>query len=214
MHALSARLSLLADEVIFQKRLYQLNTILLLITIGVVIFSRNDRLVVPLSQHLRTRSSARIFESPPNSPPPRLVMLRRDSSDSLAPNSPVEYVIPGGSSTVTMNSETGLVGGGHLPLKYSSRETSPVMESKSSPPTPHGVRGVSGKSWIPFGPQLRVEGQGRRWQRLPSPLGSSTDVRPAGVDEDEEVLVDGDGGVDVINGEPGGEIYHDQNGET
>lgn len=212
MHALSARLSLLADEVIFQKRLYQLNTILLLITIGVVIFSRNDRLVVPLSQHLRTRSTARMFESPPNSPPPRLVMLRRDSSDSLAPNSPVEYVMPGASVTATVTTEAGagVAGSGHPPPKYSSREGSPVMETKSSPPTPHGIRGVSGKSWIPFGPQLRVEGQGRRWQRLPSPLGSSADIRAA--DEDEDVLVDAD--ADVMNGEPGEEIYHDQDGEA
>ncbi|KAI5790160.1 UNC-like C-terminal-domain-containing protein [Geopyxis carbonaria] len=158
--AISSRLTLLADEVIFQKRMYQVNTILLLITIGIVLFGRTDaRLTMPLVQHLRTRSSMRIFESPPNSPPPPpqtplspgsvSPRPRHNSMDSTDSNSPaMEFSPP------------------TPPQEYGNNI------SRSSPTTPNGTRnGDSRKSWIHFGPQLRVESRGRRWQRLPSPLG-------------------------------------------
>jgi hypothetical protein len=148
MLAISTRLSLLADEVIFQKRMYQLNTVLLLVTIGVVLFSRNDRLAMPLTRHLRTHSSMRLFESPPTSPAlPRLNHGRSNSSDSFgSPISPP-----------------------------TSREGSPII---GSPSTPHKQQRAERRSWISFGPRLKVENRGRRWQRLPSPLAGAENGEP------------------------------------
>jgi hypothetical protein len=155
MVAVSTRLTLLADEVIFQKRMYQLNTILLVITIVIVIFSRNGRLAMSLGRHLRTTSSFRILESPPGSPhasqgPMRDDHRRQNSSDSAS-----SFTSPGS----------------EFPTLASSREGSPSVETKSSPSAPKGKTGTERRSWINFGPKLKAEGRGRRWQRLPSPLG-------------------------------------------
>jgi len=162
MLAISTRLTLLADEVIFQKRMYQLNTALLVVTIGVVLFARNDRLAMPLTRHLRTNSSLRIFESPPTSPQmgggvtPNLTHHRSNSSESAhsvgSPLSP--------------------------PL---SREGSPVIDPKTtlSPGSPK--HRAERRGWINFGPKLRVESRGRRWQRLPSPLSGGENGDPGEV---------------------------------
>lgn len=169
MLAISTRLTLLADEVIFQKRMYQLNTVLLVITIGVVLFSRNDRLAMPLTRHLRTNSSVRIFESPPASPQmgsgvtPHLAHHRNNSSESVhsfgSPISPP-----------------------------TSREGSPVIDPKAtfSPASPKYR--ADRRGWVNFGPRLRVESRGRRWQRLPSPLAGSENG-----DQGEVVAVYNDG---------------------
>ncbi|TGZ82883.1 hypothetical protein EX30DRAFT_369935 [Ascodesmis nigricans] len=233
LHALSDRLSLIADEVIFQKRLYQLNTILLLITIGVVIFSRNERLGGPLSQHLRVRSGINFggrakpappavigLESPPNSPTPSSNTgvagttttvatavgrsLRRNSTDSESlPVSPVESTDGAAASTTNLNPDTANNSINNInpptPLSRAITPESYLTETRSSPPTPSGARRINHKDWISVGPHLKVEGQGRRWMRLPSPLGSSVDLR-------------GKKGVEV-EGEPGEEVYHDQDHE-
>ena len=189
MLMISTRLTLLADEVIFQKRMYQLNTVLLVITIGVVLFSRNDRLAMPLTRHLRTKSSIRIFESPPTSPQmggsttPHLTRHRGNSSESVhsfgSPISPP-----------------------------TSREGSPVTNSKAtfSPTSP---KHRAERGWINFGPKLRVESRGRRWQRLPSPLAGSENGDPG-----EVVTVYNDGNAsyfqdDKTGGGPGPAIVVD-----
>ncbi|KAA8894232.1 UNC-like C-terminal-domain-containing protein [Sphaerosporella brunnea] len=156
MLAISTRLSLLADEVIFQKRMYQLNTILLLVTIGVVLFSRNDRLALPLTRHLRTHSSMRLFESPPTSPPlgnpiPTLNRGRSNSSDS----------------------QHSVLGSPISPP--ASREGSPVIGGST---TPQKQYRAERRSWINFGPRFRVESRGRRWQRMPSPLAGAENGEP------------------------------------
>lgn len=55
-------------------------------------------------------------------------------------------------------------------------EESPNSEGRigGSPTTPNGTR--TRRSWAQFGPRLKVEGKGKRWQRLPSPLGSVGDT--------------------------------------
>ncbi|RPB16086.1 hypothetical protein P167DRAFT_562516 [Morchella conica CCBAS932] len=161
MIAVSTRLTILADEMIFQKRMYQIQSVLLLITIGVVIFSRNGNLDTPLLQHMRTRSTLRMLDTPPSSPLPgvtisRAMSHRRHKSDDsitsptfeLSPPSPDDYMSP-----------------------IESNESMP-SGTQSSPATPSGTRPRRG--WgHQFGPKLRVESKGRRWQRLPSPLGSA-----------------------------------------
>lgn len=76
--AVSARLTLLADEVIFQKRMSIVQSVLLLLCLGLVIFSRGfagSYVDFPLG---RVRSPALLrFGSPPESPD----QMRSDSQD-------------------------------------------------------------------------------------------------------------------------------------
>ena len=102
--ALTARLSLLADEIVFQKRMAILQFILILLCLGLVIFSRQGSSATylelpPLVQNAINRSSANLsrytphFETPPASPPStrpssRYGLLKslthcRDQSDEL-----------------------------------------------------------------------------------------------------------------------------------
>ena len=78
--ALTARLTLLADEIVFQKRMAILQFILILLCLGLVIFSRQGSSATylelpPLVQNAINRSSANLsrytphFETPPASPP-------------------------------------------------------------------------------------------------------------------------------------------------
>ena len=78
--ALTTRLSMLADEIVFQKRMAILQFILILLCLGLVIFSRqgssaNYLELPPLVQNAINRSSANLsrytphFETPPASPP-------------------------------------------------------------------------------------------------------------------------------------------------
>lgn len=72
--AVSTRLGILADEVVFQKRMSIIQSILLLLCIGLVIFSRSDAssyLELPVVQNMIARSQSTLrmpFESPSRSP--------------------------------------------------------------------------------------------------------------------------------------------------
>ena len=76
--ALSARMAILADEVVFQKRIAMILFMLVLLCLGVVIFSRHGGVstyleLPPLVQNAIKRSSANLarythFETPPGSP--------------------------------------------------------------------------------------------------------------------------------------------------
>ncbi|KAF8428686.1 UNC-like C-terminal-domain-containing protein [Tirmania nivea] len=68
--AVSSRLALLADEVIYQKRMAYVQMVLLLVCVGVVLFSKSSHFDAPLIQSFRDRNNTtlRSFESPPTSP--------------------------------------------------------------------------------------------------------------------------------------------------
>lgn len=68
-------------------------------------------------------------------------------------------------------------------FELSPPEEEEYGRTQSSPATPSGR---TRRSWAQFGPRLKVEGKGRRWQRLPSPLGSAGD---AGDEFEEEGVV-------------------------
>lgn len=158
MAAVSTRLTILADEMIFQKRMYQIQSFLLLITIGVVIFSRNSQLDTPLLQHMRSRSTnLRMLDTPPSSP-----LSTRRGSD-------VEGV------QFELSSPP--------PEDYAARDGESPNSMRGSPTTPNGTR--TRRSWAQFGPRLKVENKGKRWQRLPSPLGSAGDAGDARDEGDE-----------------------------
>lgn len=215
MLVVSSRLALLADEVIYQKRMSLIQSVLLLVCILVVIFSKSSQLDAPLIHSIRGRAST-LFESPPNSPPLpskdgttiRRLLTRRDSSfrrDSMDSSlqSPLQ------SPTQLQLSP---------PISELAEPT-----SISSPPTPTGRRGtdvedISGDGpadWREFGSDLRVtELAGRRWHRLPSPLGSS-----ATLDDGTDREGDGEEGYkfehrgiqEVFQGRNGGNLHHNIN---
>lgn len=152
MAAVSTRLTILADEMIFQKRMYQIQSFLLLITIGLVIFSRNSQLDTPLLQHMRSRSTnLRMIDTPPSSP---LSVRRRSDIEGVQ----FELSSPPLEDYPTRDEES----------------LNPEGQIRGSPTTPNGTR--TRRSWAQFGPRLEVEGKGKRWQRLPSPLGSAGDT--------------------------------------
>ncbi len=73
--AVSARLSILADEIVFQKRMSIIQSMLILLCLGLVIFSRgaaSGYLELPLVNNLYARSHSRIrsFDSSRGSPSP------------------------------------------------------------------------------------------------------------------------------------------------
>jgi hypothetical protein len=80
--AINARLGVLADELIFQKRMSILQMILILVCLGLVVFSKgrlNDYLELPLVQNMLSRSPSTKWmgtsslETPSQSPPPSRV---------------------------------------------------------------------------------------------------------------------------------------------
>ena len=155
--AVAARLSILADEVIFQKRMAMLQTIVVILCLGFVVFTRgpgSSHLEIPLMTNmlLRSPSSRRprspnydsTVESPPSTRPSSmrsLGFLRRqqrhqftDSTDDM--KSPIIAYSP----PTPTSQDTG--------LREDSRVSSPepvideVERPRSSPATPSGTRKV------------------------------------------------------------------------
>lgn len=169
--ALSARLSLLADEILFQKRMAILQFTLILLCLGLVIFSRNTSAagisyveLPPLAQNTVNKSSH--FETPPTSPSStgptsryrssrrRAVNGRNTSEDSHGTTrSPSDRTR---SPTVahsppTPTSEPELCSDAYESVRH--RSPSPSLsdspeadvrprEARSGPPTPSGLRTI------------------------------------------------------------------------
>ena len=111
--ALSARLSLLADEIVFQKRMAIVQFGLILLCLGLIIFSRHSSQATylelpPMVQNAINKSSANFsrhtppFESPPNSPsstrPPSRYGLLRSWTHRRSPSEESQFDIDGGKS--------------------------------------------------------------------------------------------------------------------
>lgn len=184
--------------------MYQIQSVLLLITIVIVLFSRNTFLDIPLLQHMRTRSTLSMLDTPPTSPMnpeqtprPSTRRHRRGSSSSINTVSSASIELPSQPPQQPQLQPP-------TPPENPSRDGSPAPEgTQSSPATPSGTRDSSrnrNRAWSQFGPKLRVENQGRRWQRLPSPLGS---------DEFENSETPPEDLPGIADGEPGDPIYRD-----
>jgi hypothetical protein len=136
-----------------------------------------------------------MLDTPPSSPLPGVTISRamshrhHKSDDSitsptfeLSPPSPDDYMSP-----------------------IESSESMP-SGTQSSPATPSGTR--PRRSWgHQFGPKLRVESKGRRWQRLPSPLGSAVgedyDIKSPEDEEYERTMeLDGETGLQTPEPSP------------
>lgn len=167
--ALSARLSLLADEILFQKRMAILQFILILLCLGLVIFSRHTSAAVmsyvelpPLAPNIVSQSSH--LETPPTSPSStgptsRYRTSRRraahggDRSDdskgttrspSLGTGSPtIAHSPPTPTSEAELYSDAGdsvQQRSRSLPLSDGSEADVQPREVKSGPATPSGLR--------------------------------------------------------------------------
>jgi len=101
MLAISARLTILADELVFQKRMAVVQSTLLLLCLGLVLFVRSgvSHLELPLVQQMMSKSQSTLrlqFESPAGSPSPprqgrrgfRGLSGLRSSSSHLSDGSP------------------------------------------------------------------------------------------------------------------------------
>jgi Sad1 / UNC-like C-terminal len=150
--AINTRLSILADELVFQKRMAILQSILVLICIGLVLFSRgsvNSYLEHPLVQNMLTRSAtlkmrSSFFDTPNLSP------------ESTRPNS--AYKVPG-------KTAYSILKGHQRNLSEDSQDGADNPAIAYSPPTPASYDG-----------QSDVDDGDDEQARRESPPGSSTDT--------------------------------------
>jgi hypothetical protein len=157
MFAISSRLTLMADELVFQKRMIVVQSTLLLLCLGLVIFVRSGSsyLELPLLQTLTSKSHNMLklsFESPPGSPLPRnsspasrkkrrLVRYSSGTSDSLGSPSPERHA---GNPSLEFSPPTPSDGGrserGRSPSLDDPEPPAHVRQTKSGPATPSGRR--------------------------------------------------------------------------
>ena len=164
--ALSARLSLLADEIVFQKRMAIVQFGLILLCLGLIIFSRHSSQATylelpPMVQNAVNKSSANFsrytpsFDSPPNSPSStrpssryglfRSLTHRRSPSEESQPDdgrkSPnIEYSPP---TPTSLPSSTNHRNAASSDADEHSSDCLPeaaVRQTKSGPSTPSGRR--------------------------------------------------------------------------
>ena len=176
--ALTTRLSMLADEIVFQKRMAILQFILILLCLGLVIFSRqgssaNYLELPPLVQNAINRASANLsrytphFETPPASPPStrpssRYGLLKslthyRDQSDESqlsvardgAKSPNIEHSPPTPTSESSPNSSSGT----NAKVKVDTKPSGAALEVNS-----RGIRHTKSSPATPNGQRDDSEG--------------------------------------------------------
>ncbi|KAK6541530.1 hypothetical protein TWF694_007337 [Orbilia ellipsospora] len=173
--AISTRLTLLADEIVFQKRMTIAQSFLMILVVCLVVFSKTNNLEVGIARTVFSgRSQDHLgLESPPTSPsPPRVrpksgrgashkkrlreyIHQRRDSSDMDVPmahlkRTPIParfYGEAAGNISVDSISE-GMLDDSQA-VGY--QPISPPLEAQltqSSPATPSGLNSLKVKTWV------------------------------------------------------------------
>ncbi|KAJ6264868.1 hypothetical protein Dda_1021 [Drechslerella dactyloides] len=208
--AISARLTLLADEVVFQKRMTIAQSFLMILVVCIVVFTKTQNFDARFARTFSSRSQDHLvlgLESPPTSPSPppktrgktggvtkkrmrEYAHQRRDSSDMESSGGKSARRTP-----IPQRFYDDAAGNGTIVGRSMVVPASPPLEAQvtqSSPATPSGgMRRVKEQegAWIPASasdgeyatPDVRVAGQ---W-RATSPL--SRQVTSEGeVDDDEE----------------------------
>lgn len=163
MLALSTRLTLVADELVWQKRMGIVQSTLLLLCLALVLFNRagNNSLEMPLLQHMMQKSQAAFRmgdDSPPNSPSPEnrspVSIFRRKlwRHSTEPPNL-------SGNVTDATDSRPQSRGGTDVNLRPPTPEAEDddaeeeeaswkeVPEIQSGPATPNGIRENRPPSW-------------------------------------------------------------------
>ncbi|KAB2576931.1 Sad1/UNC-like protein [Lasiodiplodia theobromae] len=185
MLAISTRLTLLADELVFQKRMAVVQSTLILLCLGLVLFVRSGSsyLELPLVQQMMQKSQTALrlqFDSPASSPPPS---YRRhghsssteerkrfrffgsssgnlsDASTDGARSPALEFSPP----TPTSDAEGEMLSGEQSP--------EPLRKTHSSPSTPRGFRDGSKLNWEQASEaKVLGVGDGQTLMRRRSPL--------------------------------------------
>lgn len=192
MLAISTRLTLLADELVFQKRMAVVQSTLILLCLGLVLFVRSGSsyLELPLVQQMMQKSQTALrlqFDSPSSSPPPS--GYRRHGHSSSAEERKRFRFFGASSGNMSDASTDGLRSPA---LEFSpptptsdmdgemlSREQSPepLRKTHSSPSTPRGFRDCGKLSWERAGETKALGvGDGQTLMRRRSPLRSGESV--------------------------------------
>ncbi|KAL1628583.1 hypothetical protein SLS56_005815 [Neofusicoccum ribis] len=193
MLAISTRLTLLADELVFQKRMAVVQSTLILLCLGLVLFVRSGSsyLELPLVQQMMQKSQTALrlqFDSPSSSPPPG-GYRRHGHSSSTEERKRFRFF---GSNSGNM-SDASTDGARSPALEFSpptptsdmdgegmlSREQSPepLRKTHSSPSTPRGFRDSSKLSWErAHEAKVLGVGDGQALMRRRSPLRSGESV--------------------------------------
>ncbi|KAK6350632.1 hypothetical protein TWF718_003819 [Orbilia javanica] len=210
--AISARLTMLADEVVFQKRMTIAQSFLMIVIVCLIVFSKTQHLEAGI---VRTVFSGRSqdhlgLESPPTSPsPPRnrpksgrgashkrrlreYVHQRRDSSDLDIPpvatlkRNPIPTQFYRGTRNVSVDSISDVI-----QLDEDRSMVSPPLLpqlTQSSPATPSGLRTVKAGEWgasASDGEYVTPDVRAR-W-RPTSPLSKVSGAEGEDIDDDEAV---------------------------
>jgi len=149
MVAISTRLSMLTDELVFQKRMIVVQSTLVLLCLGIALFVRSgtsNQLELPIMQQMLNKSQGVLrlpsFDSSPGSPASRrsssVEGSARDSSPDHRRNPAVRYALPTPEASPSPE-----------PLSRASPEVEDVAramrEVRSGPSTPRGTR--DGLEW-------------------------------------------------------------------
>ncbi|TLD29861.1 sad1 unc domain protein [Venturia nashicola] len=163
MLAISSRITIMADELVFQKRMIVVQSILLLLCLGLTIFVRSGSsyMELPLMQQMMNKSHSMLklsFDSPLESPSSRrtsplrndtrrLVRMSSGSSDgSLGSPSPDRLGHPGLRFSPPTPSDAGRSERAKSP-SLSPEEMRIVRETRSGPATPSGTRETQQIAW-------------------------------------------------------------------
>lgn len=163
MLAISSRLTIMADELVFQKRMIVVQSILLLLCLGLIIFVRSGSsyMELPLMQQMMNKSHSMLklsFDSPLESPSSRRTsplrndtrrlvrMLSGSSEGSLGSPSPDRHEHPDVRFSPPMPSEAGRSDRDKSP-SLSPEELRIVRETRSGPATPSGTRENQQIAW-------------------------------------------------------------------
>ncbi|WPH02050.1 Hypothetical protein R9X50_00490500 [Acrodontium crateriforme] len=157
MRALSGRLTLVADELVWQKRMGIIQSTLLLLCIGLVLFAKqgNGYLEVPLMQQMISRSQAAMragLDSPPYSPSPEsrspVSLFRRKIWRSGTEPTGVDILTDASDSRPQTRDGLEYQVESATPDRQSDENNDvesdgfgePLTETRSSPATPTGTR--------------------------------------------------------------------------
>ncbi|QDS69997.1 hypothetical protein FKW77_003357 [Venturia effusa] len=163
MLAISSRLTIMADELVFQKRMIVVQSILLLLCLGLIIFVRSGSsyMELPLMQQMMNKSHSVLklsFDSPLGSPSSRRTSpLRNDarrfarttsgsSEGSLGSPSPDRHGHPDFRFSPPTPSDAGRSVRDKSP-SLSPEELRIVRETRSGPATPSGTRENQQIAW-------------------------------------------------------------------
>jgi hypothetical protein len=166
---IGARLSLVADELVWQKKMAVVQSTLLLLCLGLVLFVRSGTLGpqadgIPVAQQLGNKYS-RFFDSPPRSPAdaPGLIRRRRTFRNMWRSD-----------TSIGLSERSGQLSDGGAQTGVSDAETdgrrSPNVHVESSPPTPD-TPGASSSSGSNLNTPSLAQVDGDKENRKPGPNG-------------------------------------------